>query len=282
MSNQEKVSQKRILLVDDDVGQLENLSRYLNRSGFFTITCEDGDEAIAALEGMPIDILICDVQMPRVNGLSVLQWVRENRPEIRVFLMTAFSSHELYQIATDKGVTMYLEKPVDPKLLVEILKSSVPDLLGRDEILNACLEATKKGGDGEVVVRSKDAVGRIFFSDGKAAWATHTLGGNIFMTLLKNRTGLDKNALEETAALCRKEGLNIIDTIVEKGVVDKKAMEEILLESISFTIGEMIGWRPCKALYLPVARSFDGSFSFRFEEILSHVDARYLENSRSE
>ena len=271
MSSVDKELPKRILLVDDDTDQLEDLVRYLNRVGFLTITCEDGDEAIAAMEGFPIDVLVSDVQMPRMNGLSVLKWVREHKPEVRVVLMTAFSSYELYQVATDNGAVIYLEKPVDPKLLVEILKSPIADTTGRDEVMNACLEASREGGDGEVVVRSKDAVGRIFFSNGRAAWATQSLGSNIFMTLLKKRTGLDKNDLEETAAFCRKEGLNIIDAIVERGVVDKSAMEEILLESISHTIGEMIGWQQCRALYLPVARPFDGSISFRIEDVLSHV-----------
>lgn len=272
MSGEEKGTTRRVLLVDDDTEQLDSLSRYLNRAGFLTITCEDGDEAIAALEGFPIDFLICDVQMPRVNGLSVLKWVKEHQPGLRVILMTAFSSYEMYQIATDNGAVVYLEKPVDPKLLVEILKSPVANLTGRDEIVNACLEASKAGGDGEVVVRSHDAVGRIFFSNGRAAWATQSMGGNIFMSLLKKHHGLDRKSLEETASMCRKEGLNIIDTIVEKGVINREEMERILLESISHTISEMIGWQPCKALYLPVARSFEGSISFGFEEVLRHVE----------
>ena len=274
MSGEEKDT-KRVLLVDDDTAQLDNLSRFLNRAGFLTMTCEDGDEAVAALEGFSIDVLICDVQMPRMNGISVLKWVKEHQPGLRVILMTAFSSYELYQIATDNGAVIYLEKPIDPKLLVEILKSPVANLVGRDEVVNACLEASKAGGDGEVVVRSKDAVGRIFFSNGRTAWATQSMGGNLFMSLLKKQTGLDKNALEETASMCRKDGLNIIDAIVENGVVRKEDMEKILLESISHTISEMIGWQPCRALYLPVARSFEGSISFRFEDVLSNVDSVY-------
>jgi len=274
MTGDGKESSKRILLVDDDAEQLENLGHYLTRSGFLTITCEDGDEAVAALEGFPIDILICDVQMPRMNGLSVLNWVRENRPELKVILMTAFSSYELYQIATDKGAVMYLEKPVDPKLLVEILRSPAADRDGRDEVVNACLEASKEGGDGEVVVRSKDAVGRIFFSGGKAAWATHSKGAGVFMNLLRERSGLDRGALEETAAFCRKEGLNIIDTLVERALLEENTMKDILLESISSMLADMLSWHPCKALFLPVARPFEGNYSFRFEDVLRHADVR--------
>ena len=272
MSKSDKPASKRVLLVDDDTGQLESLGKCLNYAGFMTVTCEDGDEAIAAMEGFPIDIMICDVQMPRVNGLSVLKWVKENRPELKVILMTAFSSYELYQIATDNGAVMYLEKPIDPKLLVEILRSPISEIAGRDEVVNACLEASKKDGDGEVVVRSKDAVGRIYFSDGKVAWATHTSGSNIFMSLLKKKTGLEKVALEKTVELCRRAGLNIIDTIIEKEVVDRKSMEDILLRSIANTIGEMLVWRPCKALYLPVSRSYEGTISFRFDDILNYLD----------
>ena len=272
MTDDGKSPSRRVLLVDDDAKQLESLSRYLNRAGFLTITCEDGDEAVAALEGLTIDVLVCDVQMPRMNGLSVLNWVRENRPELRVILMTAFSSYELYQIATDKGAVIYLEKPIDPKLLVEILKSPVADKEGRDEVVNACLEASKESADGEVVVRSRDAVGRIFFSAGKAAFATHSKGTGVFMNLLRERSGLEREKLEEVATLCRREGLNIIDALVERALLDEETMKDILLASISMTISDMLSWRPCKALFLPVARPFEGNFSFRFEDVLKHVD----------
>lgn len=274
MSIDKSSNTRRILLVDDDTSQLDVLSKYLNRAGFLTITCEDGDEAIAALEGFPIDVLVCDVQMPRMNGLSVLNWVRENRPELRVVLMTAFSSYELYQIATDRGAVMFLEKPVDPKLLVEILRVPLSENNGRDEVVNACLEASRENSDGEVVVRSKDAVGRIFFSGGKAAWATHSKNAGVFMSLLMERSGLSKAVLEDTAAVCRREGMNIIDALVDKRLLDEKSMKDILLESISATLGDMMSWNPCRALFLPVARPFEGNFSFKFEEVLRHVETR--------
>jgi CheY-like chemotaxis protein len=278
-SKEERESQKRILLVDDDVVQLENLAHYLNRSGFLTLTCEDGDEAIAALEGFPIDIMVCDVQMPRVNGLSVVNWVKEHRLDLKVILMTAFSSYELYQIATDKGAVMYLEKPIDPKLLVEIISNPITKLPGREQVVNACLEASNAGEDGEVVVRSNDAVGRIFFSKGKAAWATHSRGSGIFMNLLRERSGLDKSALSKAAILCRREGFNIIDIIVQKGVLDEESMKGILLESISSILGDMLDWNPCKALFLPVARPFEGNFSFPFEEVLKQADRKRSKQS---
>jgi CheY-like chemotaxis protein len=273
MASDEK-SSKRVLLVDDDTRQLESLGRYLNRTGFLTITCEDGDEAIAALEGFPIDILICDVQMPRMNGLSVLSWVRENRPELRVIMMTGYSSYELYQIATDRGAVIYLEKPVDPKLLVEILNSPITEKNGRDEVVNACLEASKEGTDGEVVVRTKDAVGRIFFSKGRAAFATHSKASGLFMNLLRTRSGIQRNALEEVASMCKKEGLNIIDMLVDRSLLDEETMKDILMESLSQMLADMLSWHPCKALFLPVARPFEGNYSFRFEDVLRHADVK--------
>ena len=123
MASQDSKRAERILLVDDDTSHLTNLSRYLSRAGFVTITCEDGDEAIAALEGMPLDAMVCDIQMPRVNGLSVLDWTRDHLPNLKVVIMTAFNTYDLYQTAVSKGAGIFLEKPFDPKLLLEILKT---------------------------------------------------------------------------------------------------------------------------------------------------------------
>jgi CheY-like chemotaxis protein len=113
-----------ILLVDDDADVAWGVGRCLARAGFSVTTCGDGAEAITILESRSFDFLLTDIRMPEVSGLALTDWIRKNRPQTRVIVMTAFGSPGVRQLSLSKGAIQYLEKPVDPNLLVEILYSS--------------------------------------------------------------------------------------------------------------------------------------------------------------
>ncbi len=113
-----------ILFVDDDPDVSWSLCRLLTRSGFSVITCGDGAEAIPILEEKNFDVLITDVQMPQVNGLALLEWVRQNRPATKVVVITAYGSPTVKHLSMRKGALLYLEKPLDPDLLIEVLRES--------------------------------------------------------------------------------------------------------------------------------------------------------------
>lgn len=112
-----------VLLVDDDVTIVWAVGRCLTRAGFAVMTCGDGLEAVSLLSTRPCDVLVTDIQMPGLNGLQLIDWVRENRPETRVVVITAFGSPALREASSKKGAFLYFEKPVDPDLLIEALRS---------------------------------------------------------------------------------------------------------------------------------------------------------------
>jgi len=114
----------RLLLADDDPDVVWGIGRALTRHGISVFTCGDGLEAVQLLEVREIDVLVTDIQMPALNGLALIEWVRQNRPQIRVVVMTAFGSPSIRLISLRKGALLYLEKPVDPQLLLEVLRSS--------------------------------------------------------------------------------------------------------------------------------------------------------------
>jgi CheY-like chemotaxis protein len=113
-----------ILLVDDDPEVAWALGRYFARAGFPVTTCGDGEEAIALLESRDFDTVITDIQMPRLNGLALVDWLRANRASTRVVVITAFGGPSIRHLSIKKGAILYLEKPVDPDLLAEALLSS--------------------------------------------------------------------------------------------------------------------------------------------------------------
>lgn len=117
---------KRMLLVDDDPGVVWGVGRFLTRSGISVTTCGDGQEAIETLQSYDFDVVVTDIQMPRVNGMGLIGWVRQNRPNLLVVVITAYGSPSVRKAALKKGAVLYLEKPVDPELLLELLRSTGP------------------------------------------------------------------------------------------------------------------------------------------------------------
>jgi CheY-like chemotaxis protein len=118
------VTQTRsILLVDDDPEVVWALGRYFTRAGFPVATCGDGDEAISLLATRGFDTVITDIRMPRLNGFALIDWLRNNRPGTRIIVMTGFGGPSIRQLSIRKGAILYLEKPVDPTFLLEVLSS---------------------------------------------------------------------------------------------------------------------------------------------------------------
>lgn len=117
MSETEKT---HVLLVDDDPELSWAVGRVLTRARCLVSVCGDGMEAVELLKSKTFDILITDVQMPRMNGLALIEWVAHHQPRMRVVVMTAFGSQSVQQIALNKGAILYLEKPFDPQALVDI------------------------------------------------------------------------------------------------------------------------------------------------------------------
>jgi CheY-like chemotaxis protein len=113
-----------ILLVDDDPEVVWALGKYFTRAGFPVTTCGDGEEAIALLESRDFDTVITDIQMPRLNGLALVDWLRVNRSGTSVVVITAFGGPSIRHLSISKGAILYLEKPVDPDLLAEVLSSA--------------------------------------------------------------------------------------------------------------------------------------------------------------
>lgn len=122
-------SKPRVLLVDDDPHLLWGVGRFLTRSGYTVISCPDGAEAIDVLQNGNFDAMITDIQMPRLNGLALIEWAIQNAPGMKMIAITAFGCASVQQVLLRKGPILYVEKPFDPKVMLELLhtESSTAD-----------------------------------------------------------------------------------------------------------------------------------------------------------
>ena len=107
-----------ILAVDDEPEVLSNLARELRAEGHRVHTLFDADEASRYVAREPFDVVICDYDMPAVNGLELLHRARLVRPDSVRMLLTGRPSLELALEAINRGeVYRFMTKPFDPNEL---------------------------------------------------------------------------------------------------------------------------------------------------------------------
>ena len=101
----------RLLVVDDEPAHRDSLRRIFERAGHEVTLARDGDEALALLQTVPVDVVLTDLVMPRTDGMAVLAATKQLRPQADVVLMTAYGNVENAVLAMRKGAADFLAKP---------------------------------------------------------------------------------------------------------------------------------------------------------------------------
>ena len=117
----EPAKKTHILVVDDSPDTLELLQRNLEARGYRVSLSPGAVEAIKILEAAPIDLVITDLKMPEVDGLSLLRHIRENHKDVDVVMITGYPSIDGAVEAVKSGAEEYLAKPfTDQELFVAV------------------------------------------------------------------------------------------------------------------------------------------------------------------
>lgn len=117
-------AQKRVMFVDDEEGVRLSFDRYLSEHGFDVTTAEDGERAISKLRNEPVDVVVSDLRMPRVDGIQLLEWIHDRQPETRFILLTGYGTEEVERKVRELGAYEYLNKPISPDALSAVLTAA--------------------------------------------------------------------------------------------------------------------------------------------------------------
>lgn len=113
-----RVLAPRVLLVDDDPGIREALDLLFDdRGGYEFCSAASGSDALARLAREAFHLLLCDVAMPGMDGITLLEEVRRQWPDLPVLMISAHGELELAVRAVRAGAYDYLQKPLDPERL---------------------------------------------------------------------------------------------------------------------------------------------------------------------
>jgi DNA-binding NtrC family response regulator len=114
-----------VLVVDDDVSVAEFFSQLFSEAGYEAVSVHSGDDALSTLRQNPFDVVVSDVNMSGLTGLQLLPMLKAvpNPPD--VILITGFASIRDAVSAVKQGAFDYMEKPVEPTSLLDLVKQAL-------------------------------------------------------------------------------------------------------------------------------------------------------------
>jgi len=117
-----------ILVIEDNAANLELIRYLLSYSGYTVLQARDGTEGVDMARREQPDLVICDLQLPELDGYEVLQSLREDPTSAATIIVavTAFSMPNDKQKVITVGFNGYLSKPIDPEMFVQQIEAYLP------------------------------------------------------------------------------------------------------------------------------------------------------------
>jgi len=118
---------RKILIVDDEEPVRKTIQLQLKGTGMEVLEAEDGEKGIALLDSqnaLDVSAIICDVRMPKINGVEAVAYFRREYPAIPVIVLTGFPDAKLATEFMKEGAFDYLVKPVEKEKLIEVITNA--------------------------------------------------------------------------------------------------------------------------------------------------------------
>ena len=121
----------RILVIDDEKEIRNIVKDHLSDAGYEVVEAEDGEKAIQKINEadnpLEISAAICDIRMPKINGIEAIAYFQREYPTLPLIVITGFPDTELAVSLLNKGVKDYLVKPVKKEKLLAVVKKAVSE-----------------------------------------------------------------------------------------------------------------------------------------------------------
>jgi DNA-binding NtrC family response regulator len=115
----------RVLIVDDDANVRKVLTRVVGSLGHETRAAASAEEADHWLSAERFEVMLLDVELPRMKGVEFLSWALDRDPELAVLMLTGLDDPELAIECMEKGARTYLVKPIETEFLRLALRDAL-------------------------------------------------------------------------------------------------------------------------------------------------------------
>ncbi|MDX9813201.1 MAG: response regulator transcription factor [Sulfurimonas sp.] len=116
----------KVLYVEDEQSLASGLKSAIGDNFFSFLTANDGEEGLEVYKKIKPDIIISDISMPKLSGLEMAKFIRDEDVKIPIIIISAFSDRDKLMSAIDIGITKYFIKPLDPDELLSYLYTLSP------------------------------------------------------------------------------------------------------------------------------------------------------------
>jgi DNA-binding NtrC family response regulator len=120
-----KSSKKNILIVDDDVSFAQLLEIVLKDEDYNILVSNNGEKALQLIRGNIFDLILLDIEIPKISGLMVLKYVKEHNPDTKVIILTGHSGIKNAIEALKYGANEFMSKPPSMEDLLMVVKRNL-------------------------------------------------------------------------------------------------------------------------------------------------------------
>jgi two-component system chemotaxis response regulator CheY len=117
------------MVVDDEENIRKIVRMTLTKAGYDVVEAEDGEAAVKVIKSednpLMVDVIICDIRMPKVNGVEAIQYFRSQFPSIPVIVLTGYPDTDLAVSLLKQGVVDYVTKPVEGEKLTAVVATAM-------------------------------------------------------------------------------------------------------------------------------------------------------------
>ena len=129
MHTKDTPGEGRILIVDDEESIRKALRLTLTKAGYDVVEADDGEKGIEAIGAddnpLMVDVIICDIRMPKINGQEAIAFFRQQYPSVPVLVLTGYPDIQLATSLLKLGVVDYLVKPVEKDALMAAVEKAM-------------------------------------------------------------------------------------------------------------------------------------------------------------
>ena len=175
----------RILLVDDDESFREVMRFQLSNEGFEVVTAVDGKEGLALFQKQPHPLVLTDLKMPQMDGLTLLTEIHKRKPATLVIVITAFGDIETAVEAMKVGAFDFIPKPTSRDHVRMVIQKALEHISLKEKIKQ--YESMRPSQTGEIIFQSAIMKNLVDFTD--------RVAGSEATVLLRGESGTGKEIL---------------------------------------------------------------------------------------
>ncbi|MBN1650819.1 MAG: hybrid sensor histidine kinase/response regulator [Bacteroidales bacterium] len=199
-----------ILIVEDEREVLQSLSNIIGRRYSKVFTAKNAQNALAIFRDKKIDLVITDIRMPGMDGLTMLHKMKLIKPNIHRIVMSAYSDAEYFLRAIDLGVDGYIIKPFLKDKIIEAIEKSAQNIVNEQLALQSKMLLAKSEKEMRELNETKDKFFSIIGHDVKTPVSTIASYSSL---LLDEYEDMDKEEIAQILQIIQKSSLRAIELL---------------------------------------------------------------------